>query len=166
MISVIYPVYNVGDYLERSLQSVLNQDFADFEVIAVDDGSTDGSMTVLEKFAAADARLKVVKKEHKGVAKTRFEALKTAQGEYVCFVDSDDILPKNALSVLYNSLVSNDADISEGNYCKVFPDGKIVNYEFPENTVVSAQENLDLLFSRKVLYSLWAKLYKIGRAHV
>ena len=160
MISVIYPVYNVEKYLERSLQSILNQDFADFEIIAVNDGSSDGSLEILKKYAAQDTRIRVFDQENQGVAKTRFEALKTAKGEFVCFIDSDDVLPNDALSVLYKSLIANDADVAEGNYCKVFPNGDVTNYVFPENAVISATENLDLLFSGRVLYSLWAKLYK------
>ena len=161
MISVIFPVYNVEKYLERSLQSILNQDFTDFEVIAVNDGSTDGSLEILKNFAARDARIKLFNQENQGVAKTRFEALKSANGELVCFVDSDDILPNDALSVLYKSLIDNDADVAEGNYCKLFPNGDVTNYDFPDNAVISAEENLDLLFSGRILYSLWAKLYKI-----
>ena len=160
MISVIYPVYNVENYLERSLQSILNQSFTDFEIIAVDDGSTDGSLAILKKFALKDERVKVFCQDNQGVAKTRFEALQRAIGEYVCFVDSDDILSENSLSVLYNALIFNNADVSEGNYCKVFPNGDVVNYDFPENSVVSVEDNLDMLFSRRIIYSLWAKLYK------
>lgn len=160
MISVIYPVYNVEKYLERSLQSILNQDFADFEIIAVNDGSSDGSLEILKKYAVQDTRIRMFDQENQGVAKTRFEALKTAKGEFVCFIDSDDVLPNDALSVLYKSLIANDADVAEGNYCKVFPNGDVTKYVFPENAVISATENLDLLFSGRVLYSLWAKLYK------
>ena len=160
MISVVYPVYNVEKYIELSLQSILNQDFTDFEIIAVNDGSTDNSLEILEKLASKDARIRIYNQDNQGVARTRHNALKIAKGEYVCFVDSDDILPENSLSLLYNSLIVNDVDISEGNYCKVFPDGKVVNYEFPEEKVISTTENLDALFSGKVLHSLWAKLYK------
>lgn len=160
MISVIYPVYNVEEYLDRSLQSILNQDFTDFEIIAVNDGSTDGSLAILEKYAAQDDRIWLYSHEDQGVARTRFDALKLAKGDYITFVDSDDVLPKEALTTLYNSLIDNDADISEGNYCKVFPDGTKVEYDFPDDAVVSAEENLDMLFSSKILYSLWAKLYK------
>lgn len=160
MISIIYPVCNVGNYLEKSLQSLLNQDFTDFEIIAVNDGSTDDSLSVIKKFASKDSRIKVYDQENQGVAATRYKALKNAKGKYVSFVDSDDVLPENALSLLYNSLINNDSDISEGNYCKVFPSGEISNYEFPSEKVVTAEQNIDLLLSRRVIYSLCAKLFK------
>lgn len=160
MISIIYPVYNVEAYIDKSLQSLLNQDFTDFEVIAVNDGSTDGSLTILEKYAADDDRIKIYSQENQGVAKARMNALKYAGGEYVCFVDSDDILPKDSLSILYNALIDNDVDIAEGNYCKVFQDGSITDNVFPESKVISAKDNIDLLISSKVLFSLWAKIYK------
>lgn len=160
MISIIYPVYNVENCLEKSLQSLLNQDFVDFEVVAVNDGSTDDSAKILSEFAAKDDRIKIYHQENQGVAKARMNALKNAKGKFVCFVDSDDVLPKNSLSVLYNALISNDVDIAEGNYCKIFPDGKVVNYIFPNSCVVTAKENIDMLLSSKVLYSLCAKLFK------
>lgn len=159
VISIIYPVFNVEQYLEKSLQSLLNQDFVDFEIVAVNDGSTDGSAEILAEFADKDDRIKVYNQENQGVAKARMNALKKAAGEYVCFVDSDDILPENSLSVLYNALINNDADVAEGNYCKVFPDGAVVDFEFPPSGVVAAKENIDMLLSSKVLYSLCAKLF-------
>lgn len=93
--SVIIPVYNVAPYLRECLDSVLAQTFTDWEAICVDDGSTDGSGAILDEYAAKDNRIKVIHQANTGVSAARNTALEIAVGEYVCFVDGDDvILPK------------------------------------------------------------------------
>lgn len=99
-ISVIIPVYNVQDYLALSLQSARNQTFDDIELVCVDDGSTDASRSILERFAAVEPRLKVVSKENGGLSSARNAGIKAASGEIVCFLDSDDVLAEGACEVL------------------------------------------------------------------
>ena len=88
MISIILPIYNAEKYLHETIQSVLNQTYTNFELIAVNDGSTDGSMDVLQRIA--DDRLRIIDKKNTGVSDTRNMAIKAARGEYICFLDADD----------------------------------------------------------------------------
>lgn len=122
-ISIIMPVYNKQDYIQRSLDSVLNQDFSDFELIAIDDGSTDNSLKVLKEYERKDSRIRVIHTENQGVSHARNMGLDNCEGEYLTFVDADDELEPEYLQNLYDSLVFNDADIVIQGITKVFPDG-------------------------------------------
>ena len=93
MISVIVPVYNVEDYLHVCINSILNQTYQDFEIICVDDASTDSSLEILEYFSLKDSRVKVLKNDsNKGPGYSRNRGLDVAKGEYVSFLDADDWL--------------------------------------------------------------------------
>lgn len=111
MISVIIPVYNVENYLNECLDSVYNQKFKDIEIICVNDGSTDNSLEILQNYAKKDSRIKIITQENHGLGHARNTGLKHATGEYVLFVDSDDILCENALEELYNHVSLNDSDV-------------------------------------------------------
>ena len=101
-ISVIIPVYNVEKYLAECLDSVLNQTFQDIEIICVNDGSTDNCGKILDKYAKKDPRIQIITQKNKGLSGARNTGLDIATGDWICFVDSDDALPPNALSVLYS----------------------------------------------------------------
>ncbi|MBE6487592.1 MAG: glycosyltransferase [Methanosphaera stadtmanae] len=110
-ISIIVPVYNVEEYLEDSLNSIFNQSFSNFEVICVNDGSTDSSRDILEKFSKKNNNIKIIDQENRGCGSARNIGLKNASGEYVYFFDPDDILKENALEKLYANAKSNNSDI-------------------------------------------------------
>ena len=101
MISVVIPCYKVEKLLERCVESILKQTFDAFELILVDDGSPDQTGVVADKIALRDARIKVIHQENGGVMAARHAGAKAASGDWVCFVDSDDALPKDALQNLY-----------------------------------------------------------------
>lgn len=111
MISVIMPVYNVENYIEKCLDSVCNQSFKDLEIICVNDGSTDNSLKLLEDYAKRDSRIKIITQENGGIGHARNTGLKNATGEYVLFVDSDDFLCENSLDELYYNINSNNSDL-------------------------------------------------------
>lgn len=111
MFSVIVPIYNVESFLGKCLNSILSQDFDDFEVIAVNDGSTDGSAAILEEFSGKSDKMKVFHQSNMGLGATRNNAIKTARGEYLVFVDSDDYIRSDMLSVLYKHLNKFNLDI-------------------------------------------------------
>ena len=96
-VSVIIPAYNAEKFIENCIQSIQRQTFQDFEIIAVNDGSKDGTLSVLKKIAKEDARVVIVDQENKGVSAARNAALKQATGKYLTMVDADDDLPENAL---------------------------------------------------------------------
>lgn len=108
-VSVIIPVYNTEDYLKECLSSVLNQTFDDFEVICVNDGSTDSSLQILESYC--DSGIKIIDQENRGLGAARNAALKQCNGEYVLFLDSDDYLDENALQELYQLASQKSLDL-------------------------------------------------------
>ncbi len=109
MISVIVPVYNVEKYLDKCLKSILLQDFSDFELILVDDGSTDNSGKICDDFALKDSRIKVVHKENAGPSVARNVGTSVSKGEYITFIDSDDYVDRDYLSILYKSLIMDES---------------------------------------------------------
>ena len=109
-ISVILPVYNSEEYLEECLNALVNQTFEDIEILCINDGSKDNSLDILKDFEKKDKRVKVFDQENVGVARTRNNALKKVNGNYVYFMDSDDYLELDALEKLYNNVTNNDSD--------------------------------------------------------
>ena len=109
-ISIIIPVYNVEKFLSECLDSILYQTFQNFEIICVDDGSTDGSLQILKKLAKKDNRIKIISKENGGLSSARNAGLKAAAGEYVLFLDSDDYIEPRALEYLYSEAKAADLD--------------------------------------------------------
>lgn len=111
-ITVILPVYNVADYLPRCLESIDNQTFRDFCVIAVNDGATDNSPEILREFEKTHPYFKVVDQENGGLSAARNKGLSLAESEYISFIDSDDFVEPDYLEKLYHACADNDADIA------------------------------------------------------
>ena len=110
-VSVILPVYNVEAYLDEALYSLEKQTLKDIEIIAVNDGSTDNSLSILDKHALTDKRISIYSQKNKGLSGARNTGLNLCQGEYVYFMDSDDIIDKTALEECYNYAKKHDADV-------------------------------------------------------
>lgn len=110
-VSVVVPVFNVEPFLSRCIESLLNQDFTDFEVILVDDGSTDGCPRICDAFAALDPRIRVVHQLNRGLSGARNTGLAAAGGEYVCFLDGDDWADSTMISSLVEAAQTHAADI-------------------------------------------------------
>ena len=121
-VSIIIPVYNAGKYLGECLQSILEQNYPDFEIICINDGSTDNSEDILRQMAGQDSRIKFSTTPNAGAGAARNLGLTKAKGEFVTFVDADDLLLPNALSLLVSALTSNDADIAVGSRQKIYED--------------------------------------------
>ena len=129
--SIITPVYNSEHFLKQNLDSVLAQDFSDFEVILVDDGSTDSSLDIIKEYAEQDKRIKYFSKENEGQGVARNFALPYAQGEYILYLDSDDWLVNDALSFLYDKFQEDNSDIIIFNAYKFYEESKKKNeYRF------------------------------------
>lgn len=109
--SIVIPVYNVEEYLGRCLESILQQTLIDFEVICVDDGSTDKSFSILELYVSKDTRFKVIKQENGGVSAARNTGLENAKGTYICFADPDDYIATNFLERIYDEILEHNPDI-------------------------------------------------------
>lgn len=112
LVSVIVPVYNAEKYLDECISSILKQSLNDLEVIVVDDGSTDQSFNIAKKWSSLDQRLKLVSQQNCGVTSARQQGVRVSSGRWIIFVDADDLLPENALSLLINS--SNGCEIVVG----------------------------------------------------
>ena len=111
LISVIIPVYNVEPYLHKCINSVLNQTFQNFELILVDDGSTDNSGIICDEYAHKDERIKVIHQKNAGQSAARNNGFEISKGEYICFLDSDDWFSDNALEIFYNLVKNNNVDM-------------------------------------------------------
>ena len=115
-ISVIVPVYNVEIYLHRCVDSILAQTFTDFELILVDDGSPDNCGAICDEYAKKDSRVRVIHKENGGQSSARNRAIEAAQGEWIHFVDSDDLIHPQMLEILYRAAQESGANISACSY--------------------------------------------------
>lgn len=104
LVSIIIPVYNTEKYLARCLDSVLAQTYPDIEVVCADDGSSDGGLAILESYAQADGRVRVLSLKHRGVSATRNAAIDAAHGEYITFVDSDDVITPGCIELLVEAI--------------------------------------------------------------
>ena len=155
-ISVIVPVYNVHEYIGRCIESILGQTFADFELILVDDGSTDGSRDICADFAQRDGRVILLNNNHKGVSAARNAGLDIARGEYIAFVDGDDAVHTYFLEILYK----NKAEIAVANYREVQATEISADSKVDICTQLLSQERaLELLFDDVCFMVVWGKLY-------
>ena len=143
-ISVIVPVYNVEKYLNRCIDSILNQTFKDFELILVNDGSTDNSGKICDDYAIRDKRIRVIHKENGGLSSARNIGIKNSKGNYLGFVDSDDYIHPNMYEILYNSCKAYNAEISICSFKKVY-ENDIVDYVIDSNTYIEEYDNLEAL---------------------
>lgn len=162
-VSLIIPVYNVESYLRKSLDSAINQTLDDFEIIAVNDGSTDSSYEILKEYANKYDNFIVINKENGGLSDARNAGLKAAKGEYIAFLDSDDYLAPNFLETLYTMASDNNAEIACCNYKMYFPKSniKITVPTIPESGVYSKEQALKkLILDYTVHYFSWNKLCK------
>lgn len=108
--SIILPAYNAELFLARTLTSIFSQDFSDYELLLVNDGSTDNTLDICKEFAAVYPQVKVIDKKNEGVAVARNAALQAAQGKYILFVDADDIFYPQSFKKIYERLLESDVD--------------------------------------------------------
>ena len=155
-ISVIVPVYNVEKYLPACLDSILEQTFKDFEVICVNDGSTDESATILAEYAQKDNRIKVISQKNKGLSGARNSGMKVAAGEYTCFVDSDDRIPPHALKTLLQIAQTSQSPVVMSEKKLSQP---ILNLA-PVHWKVHTRVMPDFVQNRHISSSAWNKLYR------
>lgn len=162
MFSVIVPVYNTADFVEACIVSLLDQDQPDFEIIAVDDGSTDNSAKILKGLAERDKRLRIYRQENAGQGAARNYGLSKARGRFVAFVDSDDVVAPNLLSSARQHL--HDPDLDVASFGIVFRDlaGRTVATRSTSTTFSSSGDTifLDAMLDRNFLSSVCNKIYR------
>lgn len=159
-ISVIVPIYNAEKYLDKCLTSLVSQTYTNLEIILINDGSTDNSLNIIEKFAKEYKNtIKVISRKNKGIGYSRNEGIRNASGSYISFVDSDDYLEINMLEEMYKKIKKYDADIIICNY-------EMYNNSFCKEVDVTKtmQEETSLFKQPELMNTLnfapWNKLYK------
>ena len=152
LISVIVPVYNVEKYLARCVDSVLAQTFRELEIILVDDGSTDRSGAICDDYEKKDDRIRVIHKPNGGLSDARNAGIDVAEGQFLCFVDSDDFIDPEMLETLYRLLIEHEADISVCGIRDCFDSGKSFEYSEHKQLVLSGMEALKYILEGKYLY--------------
>lgn len=164
MISVIIPVYNVQPYLDECIQSVIRQEYTDFECILVDDGSTDGSGQICDKWQKKDARIKVIHQSNQGVSAARNAGIEVARGEYITFIDSDDWVDANYLSSMAEVMESEDIDLVISGLFQEFNGGKRLQFAPHSSQTFELNKSNTKLFvelnEQFLLYAPYIKLYK------
>ncbi|HWJ78744.1 MAG TPA: glycosyltransferase family 2 protein [Niallia sp.] len=125
-VSVVVPIYNAGRKLEKCIKSIVNQTFKEIELILVNDGSTDQSLSICRKYQKLDKRVKVIDKHNEGSIVTRRKGVEASKSDYVLFVDADDWIDKKTVEILYNESIQSGADITVCNAYKTLGNGKIV----------------------------------------
>ncbi len=166
-LSIIIPVYNVRQWLEETVNSVLNQTFRDFELILVDDGATDGSGELCDRFALADNRVRVIHQENAGVSAARNAGLDAAKGEYIGIVEPDDWIDLNMYKKLYYVAKKFNTDIVKSKFYKYLDIERIESNKKiqdilwfkknPPNQIFKIEEYADFLYFHP---SIWSAIYK------
>lgn len=165
LVSMVIPVYNVEKYLEKCLISIINQTYKNIEIILVDDGSSDCSGVICEKFAKKDGRIHIIKKKNGGLSDARNVGINNSRGDYICFVDSDDYVDKNYVLKMYSSLLTNNADICICNFFPVTEEGnkskKQYGSKLSNSVFLNSSINSILLSDLNVSMTVaWNKMYK------
>lgn len=160
LVTISVPVYNVESYLPQCLDSLVNQTLKDIEIILVDDGSTDGSGAICDKYAASDKRIVVIHKENGGLASARQAALDVATGEYFCACDADDWAESTMYEKLYIKANNTDADIVMCNYYVNYTEkGKEVECAI-DSSIEVIDEIRDLSIKGKYPFMVWNKMFR------
>lgn len=158
-ISILVPLYNVEKYVERCLRSIINQTFQEFEIIVVDDFSSDKSLEIVKNLALKDKRIRVfAHTENQGLMYVRRLGIVNARGEYIFFCDSDDYIPKDALQSLYQEAVIKDSDIVVGDYVFVKNNGKEI-YHHRSRKCGKTPNEMKKNILKDCKCTLWGNLY-------
>lgn len=169
-ISVIIPIFNQEKYLGKCIRSVLCQSFQDFEIILVNDGSTDKSLKICQKYAKQDSRISIIDKNNEGLAFARRDGVMRSKGEYLCFLDSDDYLAPHALESLYDIVLEKNVDVAIGSYDIVFDNWgllkkkpvpfRILDAEIAKDQIIPSIIGNDGLSEDVWAALVWGRLYR------
>lgn len=162
LVSIIIPAYNVESYIEECIKSLINQTYQNIEVIIIDDGSTDKTLNIIKKYKDLDSRIVYLVQENSGMSKARNKGIEYSNGEYISFIDSDDIVCSNFISLLVKNIENGDYDISVCDYFK-FSDNMNLNVESNDSSCLmfSSNEGMKLILKDELLGQMvWNKLYK------
>ena len=162
-VSVLVPIYNVEEFLPECLDSLVGQTLKDIEIICINDGSKDGSLDIIKKYAAKDKRIVIIDKKNSGYGDSMNQGLKNATGEYVGIVESDDFIDKEAFSELYHIAKKYDVEVVKANFYEYYGETKkdqAVSNMFPSELigkVIDPRENKEIFYQPPCI---WAAIYK------
>ena len=162
-ISIIIPIFNVEHYLTVCIESVINQTYQDLEIILVNDGSTDSCPQICDAYASKDARIKVIHKKNGGLSDARNAGLKIATGDFISFIDSDDLVAVDFCQKLLQTLIDNNADIVECGFHKFETDvdlAKIIATANAASEIFETEIALELLIKDYLQPMVWNKIYR------
>lgn len=151
-ISIVVPVYNSARYLRECLDSICSQTFNDWEIVAIDDGGSDESPAILDKYACRDERIRVIHKQNGGVSEARNDGLAAAKGDYVLFVDSDDWIDKGSLQVYWDEACRSGADVVITDHWTWKENGSEIEHRFFARDFVTSEKLGIQDMQRMVLY--------------
>lgn len=164
LISILVPIFNVEKYVSECVESIIQQDYKNIQIILVDDGSTDKSGELCDQFASRDIRIEVIHQENKGLVSARKSGLKKAKGDYIGFVDGDDYIAPSMYGVLLKKIVEYDADFVHSGF--VQEGKKVLNFK-PGVMVFNSRRDREEFIKRKLFLppnnispSIWSKLFK------
>lgn len=163
LISVIVPVYNVEQYLNKCIDSIINQTYKNLEIILVNDGSTDNSSIICDEYANKDRRIKVIHKSNGGLSDARNAGIDAAKGKYIGFIDSDDWVEIDMYSKLYSIASKENVDIAQCDFIRTYSeDEKIYNNTNEVIKLYTGIEMLEQLYKNKYVKNIliWNKIYK------
>lgn len=159
-ISVIVPVYNVEKYLKRCLDSLINQTLKDIEIICVNDGSTDNSLSILDEYAKKDNRIIILNQKNAGLSAARNSGMEIAKGEYIGFVDSDDWVDLDFYEKLYYAAKNNDCDIAVADFIREHPTKKKKRLNITKEEIFEKPEDKYMICKTYREGCVWNKIYR------
>ena len=159
-LSIIVPIYNKAKYIDACIQTILHQTFTDFELILINDGSTDNSAEKCKYYQNIDNRIVFLDQKNAGASMARNAGLELAKGNFIGFIDSDDTIEPDMYEILVNNLLANDADISVCRMQVIFPDKSVIPQESKEIVVMNHEEALSACLKGDLDRSANNKIYK------
>lgn len=162
LVSVVVPVYNAGSSIKKSVDSILASTYRNIEILVVDDGSEKETADLCDALGKLDDRVKVIHQDNKGVSVARNNGLKFAKGDYITFVDADDLIEEKAICALVEVAERENADITIGGYRECYGDGSEKEYGCNQKTIVKKDKDIltEFFTTNNIGWNVWAKLYR------
>lgn len=162
LVTIVVPVYKVEKYIDKCVNSILNQTYKNLEIILVDDGSPDNCGQICDNYEQKDNRIKVIHKENGGLSDARNAGIDIASGKYISFIDSDDYIDNQYIEILYNAIIKDKSDMAISSHKVIYDTGAVLEKATGEESVLDSKEVLKrILYDDGIDLSAWAKLYKM-----
>lgn len=161
LVSIVVPIYNAENYIERCINSIINQNYKNIEIILVNDGSTDNSLKICETFALNDKRIIIISQKNMGVSTARNIGINVAKGEYISFVDSDDTIEDNYIQELVDNSNSGKADVVICGYNDIYTNNKKIENKLCDNIKLSGKIRNDYIILKKYIKYPVLKIYRL-----